>query len=623
MNLSRSFLRRALFAALPLLLPFVVRPGLAAAPAARPNVLWLTSEDNGPFLGCYGDPHAQTPHLDRLAAEGVRYRRAFANAPVCSSARTTLITGMYPPSIGAQHHRSRVPLPAGFQLYPELLRAAGYYCTNNAKTDYNVTLDRKPWDENGPRAHYRNRPAGQPFFAIFNQTSSHESQVAPAAGKTTFRVPPERVTLPPYHPDTPEIRRDWANYHDQITVMDGQMGELLAELAREGLAEDTIVFYYSDHAGALPRGKRNIHDSGTRVPLIVRFPAKWAHLAPGAPGSWVEQPVSFVDLTATLLELCGVPVPANYEGRPFLGPRAAARDEVFLFRGRMDERHDVVRAVRDRDHRYVRNYSPHRPWGQPYSYPFQVLPSMRSWHAAFLAGKCDPVQAAYWRPKPPEEFYAVAADPHEVRNLADRPEFAEPQRALSVKLRAHLIATRDTGFIPEGMAKRLAASGDLITYARGPAYPIERVVDLADLAAARDPRHLGALQAALADPHPVIRYWGAQGCLILGAQAAPARDALRARLRDEWADVRVAAAEALGHLGELDAALAALGEVIRAGEADEVLAALNALDFLWLDGRAPLARVQAMVRGLKLAEPADRIPRHLLAATDAQRTPAP
>ncbi|MBM3866691.1 MAG: sulfatase, partial [Verrucomicrobia bacterium] len=580
------------------------------------------SEDNGPFLGCYGDPHARTPHLDGLAAEGVRYRRAFANAPVCSSARTTLITGMYPPSIGAQHHRSRMPLPAGFQLYPELLRAAGYYCTNNAKTDYNVTLDRNPWDENGPRAHYRNRPAGQPFFAIFNQTSSHESQVAPPAGKTTFRVPPGSVTLPPYHPDTPEIRRDWANYHDQITVMDGQMGELLTELAREGLAEDTIVFYYSDHAGGLPRGKRNIHDSGTRVPLIVRFPAKWAHLAPGAPGSWVEQPVSFVDLTATLLELCGVPVPANYEGRPFLGPRAVVRDEVFLFRGRMDERHDVVRAVRDREHRYVRNYSPHRPWGQPYSYPFQVLPSMRSWHAAFLAGNCDPVQAAFWLPKPPEEFYAVAGDPHEVRNLAGRPEVAEPQRALAAKLRAHLIATRDTGFIPEGMTRRLAGGADLIAYARGPAYPIERAVDLADLAAARDPRHLGALQAALADPHPVIRYWGAQGCLILGAKAAPARDALRARLRDDWADVRVAAAEALGHLGDLDAALTALGEVIRAGEAGEVLAALNALDFLWLDGRAPLARVQAMVRGLELAEPADRIPRHLLAATDAQRPPA-
>ena len=623
MNVLRPALRRALLAALTFLPAVLLGAAPVAASAARPNVLWLTSEDNGPFLGCYGDPHAQTPHLDRLATEGVRYRRAFANAPVCSSARTTLITGMYPSSLGAQHHRSRVPLPAGFQLYPELLRAAGYYCTNNAKTDYNVTVDRKPWDENGSRAHYRNRAGGQPFFAVFNQTSSHESQVAPAAGKTMFRVPPERVTLPPYHPDTPEIRRDWANYHDQITVMDGQMGELLAELAREGLAEDTIVFYYSDHAGGLPRGKRNIHDSGTRVPLIVRFPAKWAHLAPGAPGSWVEQPVSFVDLTATLLELCGVPVPANYEGQPFLGPRAVAREEVFLFRGRMDERHDVVRAVRDRDHRYVRNYSPHRPWGQLYSYPFQVLPSMRSWHAAFLAGKCDPVQAAYWRAKPPEELYAVADDPHEIRNLAGRAEVAERQRALAAKLRAHLIATRDTGFIPEGMARRLAGSGDLITYARSPAYPVERVVDLANLAAARDPRHLAVLQASLADPHPVIRYWGAQGCLILGAKAGPAREVLRDCLRDEWADVRVAAAEALGHLGDLEAALATLGDVLKTGETGEVLAALNALDFLWLDGRAPLTRVQAMVRGLELAEPADRIPRHLLAATDAQRPPAP
>jgi HEAT repeat protein len=248
---------------------------------------------------------------------------------------------------------------------------------------------------------------------------------------------------------------------------------------------------------------------------------------------------------------------------------------------------------------------------------------MRSWHEAFLAGKCDPVQAAYWRPKPPEEFYALAGDPHEVRNLAGQPAVAAAQRALAAKLRAHLIATRDTGFIPEGMAQRLAGAGDLIAYARSPAYPIERVVDLADLAAARDPRHLTALQAALADAHPVLRYWGAQGCLILGAQAAPARRALLATLRDESADVRVAAAEALGHLGELEPALAALGEVIRGGSPAEVLAALNALDFLWLDGRAPLARVQTMVRGLQLAEPADRIPRHLLAATDAQRAPAP
>jgi N-sulfoglucosamine sulfohydrolase len=393
--------------------------GRVSLPAAeRPNILWLTSEDNSPYLGCYGDSQAQTPHLDRLATQGVRYRLAFANAPVCSSARTTLITGMYATSLGAQHHRSRVAIPASFPLYPEVLRAAGYYTTNNAKTDYNLAGNRQPWNASSAQAHYKNRAPGQPFFAVFNFGTSHESQVAPKEGKTSFRIAPEKIQLPPYHPDTPEIRRDWANYYDQMTIMDAQVGAALAELERAGLAEDTIVFYYGDHGGALPRGKRNIHDSGTRVPFIVRIPAKWAHLAPAKSGEWVEQPVAFVDFPATVFSLCGVPIPANYEGRPFLGEKKTApREHVFLYRGRMDERTDVVRAVRDREYRYVRNYSPHRPWGQHYSYPFEVQPSMRSWFAEFTAGRCNDVQAAYWRPKPSEEFYRLAGDPHELRNL--------------------------------------------------------------------------------------------------------------------------------------------------------------------------------------------------------------
>ena len=360
--------------------------------AERPNVLWITSEDNSPYLGCYGDPLVHTPNLDRLAAQGVRYRHAFANAPVCSSARSTLITGMYASSLGVHNHRSRVAIPAEFKLYPEHLRAAGYYCTNNSKTDYNVAHAGQPWDESSNRAHFKNRAPGQPFFAVFNFTTSHESQVAPKPGKTTFRVPPEKITLPPYHPDTPDIRRDWANYYDQLTLLDEQVGKLLAELENEGLADDTVVFYYSDHGGALPRGKRNLHDSGTRVPLIVRFPKKWSHLAPAEPGAWVDDLVSFVDLPVTVFSLCGVPIPGHYEGRPFLGEKKAPpREHVFLFRGRMDERYDTIRAVRDGRFRYVRNYSPHRPWGQHYSYPFQVLPSMRSWHAEFLAGRCNEV----------------------------------------------------------------------------------------------------------------------------------------------------------------------------------------------------------------------------------------
>lgn len=584
--------------------------------ADRPNILWITSEDNSPYLGCYGDANAHTPNLDRLASEGVRYRHAFANSPVCSSARSTLITGMNASTLGVLNHRSSVRIPANFKLYPVHLRAAGYYCTNNAKTDYNVAEARGIWDASSAQAHYKNRAAGQPFFAIFNLTSSHESQVAPRPGKTTFRLAPEKVVLPPYIADTPVIRRDWANYYDQMTVMDSQAGALLTELEQAGLADDTIVFYYSDHGGAVPRGKRNIHDSGTRVPMIVRFPAKWAHLAPAKPGEWVDQPVSFVDLPVTLFSLAGASLPPHYEGKAFLGAKKAPpREHVFLYRGRMDERYDTVRAIRDREHRYVRNYSPHRPWGQHQTYAFQVLPSMRSWFEAFEAGRCNDVQAAYFKPKPSEEFYQLASDPHEIRNLIGERAQAAKVAELRKKLRAEIIATRDTGFIPEGMFARLAGERTIYDYAQSSAYPIERIVDLADAATSRDPKRLPQLQAAMEDPHPVIRYWGAVGSLILQAKSAPAKPRLQALLRDDWPDVRIAAAEALGFHGEAGAAAAVLAEQVKSDQPHVVLAALNALEYMWRAGHVPLARVQEIVRGLKLKEPADRIPTYLLSLT--------
>lgn len=594
---------------------FAILFGLPARAADRPNVLWITSEDNSPYLGCYGDRQAHTPNLDQLAAEGIRYRNAFANAPVCSTARTTLITGMYATSLGADHHRSRVRIPDEFQLYPAHLRSAGYYCTNNVKTDYNLANPGKPWDESSNKAHYRNRHPDQPFFAVFNFTTSHESRVAPRRDKGRFRVAPEDVALPPYHPDTPEIRRDWANYYDQMTEMDAQVGEMLAELEREGLADDTIVFYYSDHGGALPRGKRNIHDSGTLVPLIIRFPERWAHLAPADPGEWVDQPVGFVDLPATLFSLCGVEIPEHYEGRAFLGEQQAPpREHVFLYRGRMDERYDTVRAIRDPGFRYMRNYSPHRPWGQHYSYPFQVLPSMRAWYAAYEAGECDAVQARYWQTKPAEELYEIADDPFEIRNLAGDPRHAERLDDMRARLRSEIVQTRDTGFIPEGMLSRLAGDGTVYAYAQSEAYPIERVVELADKATSREEGFLPDLVAALDDPHPVVRYWGAVGCLVLQDRAASAKTQLKSCLHDDWADVRIAAAEALGYLGESEAALATLVNIVRSDKLCEALAALNAIDFMRQAGHVPLDRAQAVVRDLDIGEPAGRIPEYLLSA---------
>jgi hypothetical protein len=285
---------------------------------------------------------------------------------------------------------------------------------------------------------------------------------------------------------------------------------------------------------------------------------------------------------------------------------------VFLYRGRMDERYDTVRAIRDRQFRYVRNYSPHRPWGQHYSYPFQVLPSMRSWHAAFKAGKCNAVQARYWGEKPSEELYDVTTDPFEIHNLAGQQSYAKPLAGLRARLREEIIVTRDTGFIPEAMFDRLAGNKTLYDYAQSSAYPIERIVDLADKAASRDPAHLKDLSAALDDPHPVIRYWGAIGCLVLKEKSAPLKSKLQSALADEWADVRIAAAEALGYHGETEAAVKTLSAVLQQGQHYEALAALNTLDFMWQAGHVSLARAQDLVKDLKLSEPADRIPRYLL-----------
>ena len=581
--------------------------------ADRPNILWITSEDNSPYLGCYGDPLAKTPNLDRLAQQGVRYRNAFANAPVCSVARTTLITGMYATSIGGQNHRSTVAMPTQFQLYPEHLRAYGYYCTNNSKTDYNFPGGQKVWNESSNKANYDTRQPNQPFFAVFNSTTSHESQVAPKRGKTEFRVPPEKISLPPYHPDTEVIRRDWTNYYDQITLMDQEVGDLLDKLERDGLVDDTIVFYYSDHGGGLPRGKRNIHDTGTRVPLILRFPKNWSHLAPCKPGEWVNDLVSFVDLPVTLFSMCNVPIPDHYEGRPFLGEKKVApRDHVFLYRGRMDERYDTARAVRDYEFRYIRNYSPHRPCGQQYSYPFKVLPSMKSWYDEFIAGRCNEAQASYWKPKSAEEFYAIADDPFELSNLISVPEQAASIARMRSSLRAEILASRDTGFIPEGMFQKLAADKTIYDYAQSDAYPLEKIVDMADIASNGRSEHLPALINALSDPHPIVRYWAATGCLILKDKAVPAKAKLRERLKDEWADVRVIAAEAIGQLGEPEAAVATIKDVIRSGNRYESLAALNTLDLLRSTGFIPLSVARDMVRDLKLAEPADRIAAYIL-----------
>ncbi len=552
---------------------------LHASAADRPNILWLTFEDSSPHLGCYGDANANTPNLDALAKRGLRYTHAWSNAPVCAPARTTIIAGRYAPSNGAEHMRSEVPMPTGHKMYPELLRAAGYYCTNNNKTDYNLTSPKGLWDDTSANAHYRRRAAGQPFFAIFNDTKSHESQIR-APGHTLIHDP-AKVIVPPYMPDTPEVRHDWAQHFDNVTSVDTKIGKMLAELEAAGLADDTIVFSYADHGTGMPRSKRCPLNSGLQVPFIVHFPAKWKHLAPKdyTVGGTSDRLIAFVDLAQTALSIIGVESPDYMQGRAFAGKfEAPAREFNFGFRGRMDERYDTIRSATDGRYVYVRNFTPQQPWGQHVAYMFDQA-STRVWHQMFLDGKLNEVQSAFWKPKASEELYDLSSDPYETLNLAAKPEHAATRERFAKALHQHIVNTRDLGFIPEGL--RLAeAKGKSPVDAFADA-PLEEILAAAELATERT-----ANTNAHAAPQPAIRYWAATGPLVRGSEAVTAaREPLLAALQDSTPSVRTAAAEALGTYGSAADQAAAIDVLLananaKNGNAAIATEALNALDHL-------------------------------------------
>jgi N-sulfoglucosamine sulfohydrolase len=535
----------------------------------KPNILWLVSEDNSPFLGCYGDSLALTPNLDRLASKGVRYTAAFANAPVCSAARSTLINGMYGTRLGIYHHRSSHPIPGYIKPYPVYFREAGYYCTNNAKKDYNLVDDYNCWDESSMNAHYKNRKPGQPFFAIFNIGESHESSTFPetvasrresGAYPSESRLRPEQVVLPPYHPDLPEIRQEWADYYDAVTLMDEKVGERLEELENSGLADSTIVIYYSDHGGGMARGKRSVKESGTRVPLIIYFPAMYRHFAPVKAGETTDRLVSFVDFPATLLSVMDEDIPEHMDGEPFLGERQTKpRDHVFLFRGRMDARYDFVRAIRTDKYRYIRNYTPYRQYGQPYTYAENAR-TTPLWRKEWEEGRCNAIQSVYWEMKPGEELYDVVNDPHEVNNLADNPDYEKILVEMRNICDRELLTSRDLGFIPESMYSVFAGDSTIYEFAQSPVYDLEGIKYVADMAIERSPDNISKLIEFMSDADPLKRYWAALGAVILQEQSEPALSDLIRLTRDKYPEVRIAAAEALAFNGEQKLAVEILRE---------------------------------------------------------------
>jgi N-sulfoglucosamine sulfohydrolase len=427
-------------------------PGtLLSAVGQRWNILWISSEDTSPDLGCYGDPYARTPNLDRLASQGARCANAFTVAGVCAPSRSGIITAMYPTSIGTHHMRSKGVPPSYVKCFPEYLRAAGYYCSNNSKTDYNFDPPVTAWDESSPRAHWRNREKGQPFFSVFNITSSHESRIwdenYPAIARQLTPEElhdPAKAVLPPYYPDTPVVRRAWANYYDCVTLMDKQAGEILRELERDGLSDSTVVFYWGDHGRGLTRAKRWIYDSGIHIPLLVRWPGVLR------PGAVIDDLVSGIDFGPTVLSIAGVKIPGYMQGQAFLGQQAAPpRQYIYAARDRMDETYDIIRSVRDKRFKYIRNYKPGRPYAQ------HIITAERSqvlqeWRRLNKARELKGPQKIFFLPeKPEEELYDIVADPHEVNNLAGRPEYREALQRLRRVHEQWMKDTGDLGLIPE------------------------------------------------------------------------------------------------------------------------------------------------------------------------------
>jgi len=582
----------------------------------KPNILWITVEDMSPALGCYGDAYAATPNVDRLAAESVRYTNVFATAPVCSPVRSCMITGVLASSLGTPNLRSQMPIPAKMTGFPSYLRKAGYYCTNNVKTDYNTSnagaIIKASWDACSAKAHWRGKKPNQKFFAIFNDMVTHQSRtmVWPYAQfrkqigdklPPNLRHDPAKAPVPPYYPDTPITRRTIARFYDCVSTMYQNVGRILKELDDDGLADDTIVFFYSDHGSGLPRHKRLLLDSGMRVPLIIRFPKKYQHLAPAKPGATLDRLVSFVDFPPSVLGLAALPVPDYMQGKAFVGPNAAKpRTHVYGARDRVDEAFDLARSVRDKNWLYIRNFMPHVSYNQPswYSDQGEIRNEITRLQAEGRL-KTAPQKHYAGPTRPREELYDIANDPHQINNLAGSPKHRQRVTAMRKLLRNWMLETRDLGLLPElDMARRAGKSTPYDMARSDKAYPLETILDAAELAGGW-PRWGDQNILLLAHADPAVRYWAAVSLRAGGATDRLTRGALAKAMEDESPAVRIEVAWGLVDAGESTGkALALLQRELLGKDGRAALRAARALQMLGAKARPALS---AMTKALAAA----------------------
>jgi arylsulfatase A-like enzyme len=600
----RNFLKRTFgsFAAAALF-PVYIR----ATQSSHPNIIWISCEDISQHLGCYGEKFAITPNIDQLAKESIRYTCAFTVHGVCAPSRSGIITGFYPSSLGSVNMRCRALKPESIKCFPQYLREAGYYCTNNAKEDYNFKTPRVVWDESSWKAHWNKRPEGKPFFAVFNFERTHESRLWDSADfdnthpkrlKQTQWQKPENMTIPPIYPETHAVRRDFARLFENITVFDYFVKDKIDELKQAGLYEDTIIFIWSDHGNGLPRAKRWLYDSGTLVPLIVRIPEKFRVDDQGIPNTTDNQLVNLIDLGPTVLNLAGLDVPEHMQGRAFLGPNLSPkRKYIFGARQRIDENYDMVRSVRDESYRYIRNFNPFRPY-LPYLHYAEMCNTMDEMRRLYAEGKLNKVQARWMTDRrPTEELYDIENDPWETKNLADDPEYASIKKRLEKVLEDWMIRTRDTGLLPEPLLKKQAeayGSEYAIFHQSGGEERVKRLLKLATITSEPKASDRPAIYDALESSDSAARYWA----LTALGQIKPHKDEdiqkFQKAMVDKDDSVRIAATRSLYWAGRKEQAVELIEKELKNIDQAEVVLhfALDALKSMGQDASAALETIK-------------------------------
>lgn len=576
----------------------------------RPNILWLTFEDTSAYeFGCYGNKDVHTPHADSLAARGIQFMNAWSVAPQSSAARSSLITGCYSSTYGMDVHPVPYDTPADI-FFPQWLREAGYYCTNNSKTHYNSTTDNKScWDECTPRASYNSPRRGkdQPFFAVFNTVTSHMGRVRTfhTDGRRDYTqegIYPSLLSLPSYVPDLPEVRSDYAGHMEAVQDVDTWLGFFLKDLKEKGLDDNTIIFFFSDHGGCVPRGKGYLYESGLEVPLIAYFPPRWQHLAGRASGKDYSL-VNFTDLGPTVLSIAGVKPPKHMQGKALCGKYASTEKREMQFALAANQLHHFmpVRAATDGRYKYIRSYIPYRQFALRNYYQWG-MPSNKAWDRLVLGGhNTNPDWEQPFKSHPAEMLFDLENDPGELNDLSSSAEYAAVLDKMRQALSHHIRSTRDLGFfIP-------TSRQDVVLYnkVRKEKYPLDELYNLVELAGSATAADVPVLEKALSAPYPEMRYWAAVGMGQLGAsgKVSTCPPALLALLEDKDAYIACEAAYAAAYLGETEKGIRRLN--YPAEEADRKIG-YSLLECLSLD-KVMQPAIRAHLKDLK--EKAETLPR--------------